>query len=209
MKTPHTDREITNRDENPLLHDTWKLLSKYRDVTWSLELSVQQVKKSFEIEYGTSIDEFLDSIYLAGVELSGTDMEYQAKCIERSNKMLKLVDKLDEIGGRTMYIKRHAEKTVRELSKMFGAVLVAGPRQVGKTTMLAKVTDGMNYATLDDPILRASAEEQSGTFFKDTRSPRSHRQFWRRRNCRSQDGLPVCRNPYPYPYQDQGSGPHR
>ena len=70
-----------------------------------------------------------------------------------------------------MYIKRHAEKTVRELSKMFGAVLVAGPRQVGKTTMLAKVTDGMNYATLDDPILRASAEEQSGTFFKDNPPP--------------------------------------
>ena len=92
MKAPHTDREFTNREENPLLHDTWKLLSKYRDVTWSLELSVQQVKKSFEIEYGTSIDEFLDSIYLAGVELSGTDIAYQAKCIERSNKMLKLVD---------------------------------------------------------------------------------------------------------------------
>lgn len=70
-----------------------------------------------------------------------------------------------------MYIKRHAEKTVRELSKMFGAVLVAGPRQVGKTTMLAKVSDGMNYATLDDPILRASAEEQSGTFFKDNPPP--------------------------------------
>lgn len=70
-----------------------------------------------------------------------------------------------------MYIKRHVEKTVRELSKMFGAVLVAGPRQVGKTTMLAKVTDGMNYATLDDPILRASAEEQSGTFFKDNPPP--------------------------------------
>lgn len=92
MKAPHTDREFTNREENPLLHDTWKLLNKYRDVTWSLELSVQQVKRSFEIEYGTSIDEFLDSIYLAGVELSGTDIEYQAKCIERSNKMLKLVD---------------------------------------------------------------------------------------------------------------------
>ena len=70
-----------------------------------------------------------------------------------------------------MYIKRHAEKTVLELSKMFGAVLVAGPRQVGKTTMLAKVSDGMNYATLDDPILRASAEEQSGTFFKDNPPP--------------------------------------
>ena len=32
-----------------------------------------------------------------------------------------------------MYIRRHAEKTVAKLSKMFGAVLVAGPRQVGKT----------------------------------------------------------------------------
>lgn len=32
------------------------------------------------------------------------------------------------------YIKRHAEATVNTLSKMFGAILVAGPRQVGKTT---------------------------------------------------------------------------
>ena len=92
MKEPHTDRKFTNRAENPLLHDTWKLLSRYRDVTWSLELSVQQMTKSFEIEYGTSIDEFLDSVYLAGAELTGTNIEYQAKCIERSNKMLKLVD---------------------------------------------------------------------------------------------------------------------
>ena len=49
-----------------------------------------------------------------------------------------------------MYINRHAEKTVQELAQMFGAVLVAGPRQVGKTTMLKRMTDGMNYATLDD-----------------------------------------------------------
>ncbi len=79
MKEPHTDREFTNRAENPLLHDTWKLLSKYRDVTWSLELSVQQIKKSFEMEYSTDIDAFLDSIYLAGAELTGTDIEYQSK----------------------------------------------------------------------------------------------------------------------------------
>lgn len=39
-----------------------------------------------------------------------------------------------------MYIKGHAEKTVQELSKIFGAVLVAGPRQVGKTTMLERLT---------------------------------------------------------------------
>lgn len=70
-----------------------------------------------------------------------------------------------------MYIKRHAEDTVKQLSEMFGAVLVAGPRQVGKTTMLEKLTEGMNYASLDDPIIRASADETSGTFFKDFPPP--------------------------------------
>ena len=55
-----------NVAENPLYHDTWKLLKKYRDVVWSLELSVQHVRTKFEIEYGTSIEDFLDSVYLAG-----------------------------------------------------------------------------------------------------------------------------------------------
>lgn len=70
-----------------------------------------------------------------------------------------------------MYIQRHAEKTVRELSRMFGAVLVAGPRQVGKTTMLEHLTSNINYVTLDDPIIRASAETERGTFFKDNPPP--------------------------------------
>jgi len=39
-----------------------------------------------------------------------------------------------------MYVRRHAESAVEQLSKMFGAVLVTGPRQVGKTTMLKKIT---------------------------------------------------------------------
>ena len=33
--------------ENPVYHDTWMLLRKYRDVVWSLELSVQQVRRQF------------------------------------------------------------------------------------------------------------------------------------------------------------------
>ena len=70
-----------------------------------------------------------------------------------------------------MYIKRHAEKTIAKLAKMFGAALVAGPRQVGKTTMLDQITDGLNRVTLDDPIIRAAAKEQSGTFFLDNPPP--------------------------------------
>lgn len=84
--------EMTDITKNSLYHDTWKLLKKYRDVVWSLELSVQQVRSKFEIEYGSSIEEFLDSIYLAGADLSGSDIEHHAKCIERSHQMLKLLD---------------------------------------------------------------------------------------------------------------------
>ena len=70
-----------------------------------------------------------------------------------------------------MYVHRHAERTVEKLSQMFGAVLVAGPRQVGKTTMLRTMTRNMGYASMDDPILLASAREESGTFFKDNPPP--------------------------------------
>ena len=70
-----------------------------------------------------------------------------------------------------MYVKRHAEKTATELAEMFGAILIAGPRQVGKTTMLEKLTDGINYVSLDDPVVKVSAEEESGTFFKDNPPP--------------------------------------
>lgn len=70
-----------------------------------------------------------------------------------------------------MYLKRHAEATVKTLAEMFGAVLVAGPRQVGKTTMLQNITQNAGYVSLDDPILRASAAEESGTFFKDNPPP--------------------------------------
>lgn len=70
-----------------------------------------------------------------------------------------------------MYIHRHAEGTVKKLSEMFGAVLVTGSRQVGKTTMLKNIVPDTAYITLDDPILLTSAVEQSSTFFKDNPPP--------------------------------------
>ena len=73
-------------------HDTQLLLKKYRDVVWSLSMSVEHVKSDFRTYYGGSIEDFLDSVYVAGADLSGTDIEERAKCIERSHKMLNLVD---------------------------------------------------------------------------------------------------------------------
>jgi uncharacterized protein len=74
-------------------------------------------------------------------------------------------------GGIAMYIKRHMEDAVKNVSKMFGSIMVTGFRQAGKTTLLNKITEGMNYATLDDPILLAQAVNEPGTFFKDTPPP--------------------------------------
>ena len=78
--------------ENPLYHDTWTLLRKYRDEVWSLELSVQQVRRQFEIEFGSSIEDFLESIYLAGVDFADTGIQEHARSIERSYQMLKLME---------------------------------------------------------------------------------------------------------------------
>lgn len=87
----NTKKEI-DVSKNPLYHDTWTLLRKYRDVVWSLELSVQKVRRQFQIEYGSSIEDFLESIYIAGVDFTDSGIEEQAKNIERSNKMLRLID---------------------------------------------------------------------------------------------------------------------
>lgn len=90
-------RKQNDVTENPLYHDTWKLLQKYRDVVWSMELSVRQVRTSFESEFGQTIEEFLDSVYAAGADLSGTDIEQHARCIQRSNQMIQLVNDALEI----------------------------------------------------------------------------------------------------------------
>lgn len=84
-------KNVPDLVEDPRYHNTWCLLKKYRDVVWSLELSVLQLKNQFHVEYGCDVDEFLDSLYAAGADLSGTEIEQHARCVERSNKMLKLV----------------------------------------------------------------------------------------------------------------------
>ena len=70
-----------------------------------------------------------------------------------------------------MLYKRHADEAIRKLSKMFGAILVTGARQVGKTTLLCEVAGHAGYVTLDDKIQLVNAVEQSGTFFKDNPPP--------------------------------------
>ena len=78
-------------EEDPRFHDTYQFLKRYRDATYSLKVVIHQLESQFKLEYGSSIDEFLDSIYAAGIELGDGNIEERAKSIERSNKMLKLL----------------------------------------------------------------------------------------------------------------------
>ncbi|MCL2164933.1 MAG: ATP-binding protein [Oscillospiraceae bacterium] len=71
----------------------------------------------------------------------------------------------------SLYIKRHIENAVARTAKMFGAVIVTGPRQVGKTTLLSNLTGNITYVSLDDPIILQSAVNEPGTFFKDYPPP--------------------------------------
>ena len=102
---PRTKKNHIAQNEDPRFHNTYQFLKHYRDATYSLKVVVHQLETQFQIDYGTSIDHFLDSIYAAGADLNGSDsiyaagadlngsdIEERAKSIERSNKMLKLLD---------------------------------------------------------------------------------------------------------------------
>ena len=71
------------------------------------------------------------------------------------------------------YIDRFAEGKFRLLNNMFQAVLVCGPRQVGKTTMLKHISGDNNrsYVTLDDLDDRALALKDPKMFFQKYKSP--------------------------------------
>mgnify|MGYP000918029901 CR=1 FL=1 len=73
------------------------------------------------------------------------------------------------------YIKRAMEDTFIELGKQFPAILITGPRQVGKTTMLKKLMEDENigraYVTLDDLTERQMAKNDPALFFQLHKPP--------------------------------------
>ena len=66
-----------------------------------------------------------------------------------------------------MYIKRAIEDTVIKISKTFPVLLITGPRQVGKTTLLKKLAaEDRKYVTLDDPDVRFMAKHDPALFMQ-------------------------------------------
>ncbi len=73
------------------------------------------------------------------------------------------------------YIVRHMEQKVLDLSKSFSALLITGPRQAGKTTMLKELAKregiGRNYVSLDDLNTRDMAKNDPKLFLQLYRPP--------------------------------------
>ena len=66
-----------------------------------------------------------------------------------------------------MYIGRAAEKTIQNISQTFPVLLVTGPRQVGKTTLLKRLMENdRKYVTLDDPDIRYLAKNDPALFMQ-------------------------------------------
>ncbi len=71
-----------------------------------------------------------------------------------------------------MYIKRDLEKAIKEASANFRVVLLTGPRQVGKTTLLEHIEKGSrSYVTLDDMNQRIAAREDPAGFIDRLQLP--------------------------------------
>jgi predicted AAA+ superfamily ATPase len=71
------------------------------------------------------------------------------------------------------YIERNLEKVVSQVTKEYPVILITGPRQVGKTTMLKKLMEGTarGYVSLDDLNERALAKNDPELFLQLHKPP--------------------------------------
>lgn len=70
-----------------------------------------------------------------------------------------------------MYVKRNLEKVLKEAASQFPAVLITGPRQAGKSTMLQHLFQEYTYITFDDILLRGLAETDPELFLSTYKTP--------------------------------------
>lgn len=70
-----------------------------------------------------------------------------------------------------MYIQRSISKAIINASKSFPVILLTGPRQVGKTTLLQQIDNKRNYVTLDNLEDRMLAKSDPAGFLQRYPAP--------------------------------------
>lgn len=70
------------------------------------------------------------------------------------------------------YIARDIERIVKASARQFPALIITGPRQSGKTTLLKHLFSKTHaYTSMDDPSLRFMAAEEPAMFFQNYKPP--------------------------------------
>ena len=68
-------------------------------------------------------------------------------------------------------IKRHIEPVVEKRARTSKAILLTGPRQVGKSTLFKHLFSRANQVTFDDDLILAQATEDPGMFLLNNPCP--------------------------------------
>ena len=67
---------------------------------------------------------------------------------------------------------REATEIIKKINSTFRVLLVTGPRQTGKTTLLKNLKpENMGYVTLDDQVLRKQAQDDPKLFLEEHHAP--------------------------------------
>lgn len=76
-------------EDNTAYHDVIRLFKIYRSVNWRMQIKMNQVKHRVQEEYGTNLDEFLDHIYQAGMDINQDldDMKQRVEAINQGRKL--------------------------------------------------------------------------------------------------------------------------
>lgn len=70
-----------------------------------------------------------------------------------------------------MYLRRNLENILNEAIKQFPVILITGPRQAGKSTLLQHCLKEYNYITFDDILMRNLAESDPVLFLNTYKPP--------------------------------------
>ena len=66
-----------------------------------------------------------------------------------------------------MFYERTIESTLRRISETYPVLMLTGPRQIGKTTLLTKMAESdRKVVSLDNPTFRAMAKSEPELFLQ-------------------------------------------